>query len=86
MHESTWKACPNPGHWALPRVSDLADLRWGLRICDSHNVPVMLMLMLLVQEPTVRGHFFEGLKLLGVCPLPYLGLAPLQGPRRSGQC
>lgn len=29
---------------------------------------------------------FGSLKLLGVCAPPNLGLAPLQGPHRSGKC
>lgn len=66
-------ACSNPGHWARPRVSDLPDLRWVLRICNSHNLPVMLLLLLLVQRPHCENHFFEGQALLGVCPCPTWG-------------
>lgn len=83
MPDSTWRACSNPGHWARPRLSNLPGLRWDLRICNSHSLPVRLLL--LVQRPHCENHFFEGQELLGV-PLPYLGLAPLQGPHKSEEC
>ena len=45
-----------------------------------------MVLMIPVQGPQCEKPFSKDLELLGVCPLPCLGLAPSQGSRRCGEC
>ena len=47
--ENTWRAHSKPAVGPRPGISDLAHLGWGLSICNSNKLPVLLPL--LVQKP-----------------------------------